>query len=138
MLLITKPVGEIMNSIFTLKTRPSAGQHIVRLSESIDALKMELPSEAGIFDRDTEDHLWALMIHLAHRLARTSQQVYDCNSNICRSHLYVLLHRQTFVQSSRDNGSKEGLIALEAASKISRIVEDILSRDLIQFLQMHW
>jgi hypothetical protein len=66
------------------------------------------------------------------------KQFHYCNPNNYRSHLYILLHRHTFVQTSRDSGSKEGLIAFEAASKISRIVEDILSRDLIQFVQMHW
>jgi hypothetical protein len=70
-LLITKTVGEIMNCVFSLKNRASAGQHIVRLSESVDALKKELPSETGICDSDSKKTLWTFLIHLAHRLALT-------------------------------------------------------------------
>jgi hypothetical protein len=60
-----------MNCVFSLKNGASAGEYIVRLSDSVDALKKELPSETGICDPGSKKNLWTFLIHLAHRLALT-------------------------------------------------------------------
>jgi len=42
------------------------------------------------------------------------------------------------MESKLGQGSTGGHIALQAACRVSRIVEDMLSQEIIQYGQMHW
>ena len=53
------------------------------------------------------------------------------------SHLQILIYRNSFLRYVHDNNSGDGRIALQAACQITRIVEDMLSQNMIQFGQMH-
>jgi hypothetical protein len=54
------------------------------------------------------------------------------------SHLQILVHRNSFLRYRSDDRNGEEQLALQAACRISRIVEDmIMSRNMIQFGQMH-
>jgi hypothetical protein len=53
------------------------------------------------------------------------------------SNLYVLLYRPIFLQPPSRSTSSEGNIALEAATKSTRILEDMLSQNLVQHGSVH-
>lgn len=53
------------------------------------------------------------------------------------SNLYVLLYRPIFLQPPSQSTSSEGNIALEAATKSTRILEDMLSQNLVQHGSVH-
>ncbi|KAF2655672.1 cutinase transcription factor 1 alpha [Lophiostoma macrostomum CBS 122681] len=75
---------------------------------------MELSSDAG----GTPD-LLASMLHL----------VYN--------NLLILLHRSSFINNVDDNGNVDGNVALQAAARNSRIMEDLLSDGKIKHAQIH-
>lgn len=53
------------------------------------------------------------------------------------SNLQILLHRRAYVRLQDPSDTLDGEIALQAASRITRIVEDMLSQDLLRFGQLH-
>lgn len=53
------------------------------------------------------------------------------------SYLHILLHRQAYTKSQTESNIFNGRPALQAACRVTRIVEDMLSQNLVQFGQMH-
>ncbi|KAJ5150838.1 uncharacterized protein N7482_010090 [Penicillium canariense] len=53
------------------------------------------------------------------------------------ANLYVLLYRPMFLQPASESISSEGNIALDAATKSTRILEDMLSQNLVQHGSVH-
>jgi hypothetical protein len=53
------------------------------------------------------------------------------------SNLYVLLYRPIFLQPPSESTSIEGNIALDAATRSTRILEDMLSENLVQHGPVH-
>ncbi|KAJ5358349.1 uncharacterized protein N7496_010762 [Penicillium cataractarum] len=53
------------------------------------------------------------------------------------ANLYLLLYRPIFLQPPSQSTSSEGNIALEAATKSTRILEDMLSQNLVQHGSVH-
>jgi hypothetical protein len=49
----------------------------------------------------------------------------------------MLLYRGAYMDPHNDRDSSDGELALAAARRVTRIVEDMLSQRLIQFGQMH-
>ncbi|KAH8693866.1 putative cutinase transcription factor 1 alpha [Talaromyces proteolyticus] len=58
--------------------------------------------------------------------------------NITHNYLYILLYRPSFLDSSSDEQKKkEGRMALQAACQCTRILEDMLSQNLIEHGMLH-
>lgn len=55
----------------------------------------------------------------------------------CFSNLYVLLYRPIFLQPPSEMTSFEGNMALDAATRSTRILEDMLSESLVQHGSVH-
>jgi hypothetical protein len=53
------------------------------------------------------------------------------------SHLQILVHRNSFLRYGSDDRNGDERSALQAACRITRIVEDMISHNMIQFGQMH-
>lgn len=53
------------------------------------------------------------------------------------SNLYILLYRSSFLQSPCDTTEADGQIALERASRSTRILEDMISHGLVQHGSLH-
>lgn len=53
------------------------------------------------------------------------------------SNLQILLHRRAYVRLQDKSDTIDGEVALQAASRITRIVEDMLSQNLLRFGQLH-
>lgn len=53
------------------------------------------------------------------------------------SNLYILLYRPMFLKPQSESASSEGSIALEAATRSTRILEDMLSENLVQHGSLH-
>ncbi|KAJ5494860.1 hypothetical protein N7463_010947 [Penicillium fimorum] len=53
------------------------------------------------------------------------------------NNLYILLYRPLFLQSPGQLVSPEGNVALEAATRSTRILEDMLSENLVQYGSVH-
>lgn len=51
------------------------------------------------------------------------------------SHIRILIHRHNFLRHGKDD--KNGQLAVAAASKISRIAEDMLAQGTLRYGQMH-
>lgn len=78
------------------------------------------------------------MLHMAYAYVITPPIVirFGSSTNIV-SNLYVLLYRPIFLQPPSQLTSSEGNIALEAATKSTRILEDMLSQNLVQHGSVH-
>jgi hypothetical protein len=53
------------------------------------------------------------------------------------SHLRILIHRNGFLRNQRARDDRDKQAATAAANQISRIAEDMLSQQTIQYGQMH-
>jgi hypothetical protein len=70
-------------------------------------------------DGDGQPNLLASMLHLAY------------------NNLLILLHRSSFINNEDGSGDVDGTVALQAAARNSRIVEDLLSDGNIKHAQIH-
>lgn len=55
--------------------------------------------------------------------------------NNVESHVRILIYRHSFLKHGKDN--PKGQLAVVAASKISRIAEDMLAQGTLRYGQMH-
>lgn len=66
-------------------------------------------------------------------LASVAEMITEANNR--DSHLKILLHRHNF--HGQDRGDNDGHVAVAAASRISRIAEDMLTHGTLRYGQMH-
>ncbi|EED20389.1 cutinase transcription factor 1 alpha, putative [Talaromyces stipitatus ATCC 10500] len=57
--------------------------------------------------------------------------------NITYHYLYILLYRPSYLDPSDEKNQKEGMLALQAACRCTRILEDMLSHNLIEHGIIH-
>ncbi|KAJ6130937.1 hypothetical protein N7523_001397 [Penicillium sp. IBT 18751x] len=99
--------------------------------------KLENPSRPLLHKRLSE---WESQLPAEMQLqASTSQRVMFLVGmlHMAYNNLYILLYRPIFLQKPSESTSIEGNIALDAAIKSTRILEDMLSANLVQHGPVH-
>ncbi|OBT82782.1 hypothetical protein VE02_09277 [Pseudogymnoascus sp. 03VT05] len=90
------------------------------LINSLEEWKAMLPDSMRSCQTESDsDCIWTYLLHLAY------------------NYLQILLHRHAYTQTQIKQNTSEGGPALQAACRVTRIVEDMLSQNLIQFAPMH-
>lgn len=69
------------------------------------------------------------LLHMTYKYAIEPSSWSERNGNMWHSNLYILLYRPLFL---RPHPVVNGHIALEAATRSTRIIEDMLSHNLVQ------
>jgi hypothetical protein len=123
-----------MNRLFA-PSRRSVGEKM-ELVEAVEVWRQDLPD--GVRDWKESDSIWIHLLHLAYKCVpvrnRADKAAILITSN---SHLKILVHRNALVQGELNIMSGDDQNAIDAACRITRIVEDMLYKDMIRFGQMH-
>ncbi|KAH6896678.1 N-terminal binuclear Zn cluster-containing/DNA binding domain-containing protein [Thelonectria olida] len=108
---IARILGRVIDVQFLPGRPPSTAEQVKELDRLLEAWKQGLP--------DVEDgnaSVWSHLLHLAY------------------NHVRILIHRHSFLKQNKDDS---GQIAVMAASRISRIAEDMLAQGTLRYGQMH-
>ncbi|KAI0456520.1 N-terminal binuclear Zn cluster-containing/DNA binding domain-containing protein [Xylaria acuta] len=113
---ISRLLGKIIDLHFTPGRTTGFTGEVENLSLALNNWKQSLPSNMRWEDDENAPSVWKYLLHLAY------------------NHLCILVHRNGFL---RHNTGTESDIVIRAASRISRIAEDMLSQEILQYGQMH-
>ncbi|KAH7113238.1 fungal-specific transcription factor domain-containing protein [Dendryphion nanum] len=83
---------------------------------------------------------WKQRLPTSMQLSNDGGETYNVQANMLHlayNNLLILLHRSSFVTPENNNEDADGNIALQAAARNSRIVEDMLSDDSMRHAQIH-
>ncbi|KAH8810925.1 putative cutinase transcription factor 1 alpha [Xylogone sp. PMI_703] len=116
-------LAQLLGKILATQFRPNRDRpnkdEIRKLVVSLEEWKAMLPDNMRSCEMENEtETIWTYLLHLGY------------------NYLHILLHRQAYTQSGAKNIA-DGRPALQAACRVTRIVEDMLSENLVQFGQMH-
>ncbi|KAI4642480.1 uncharacterized protein J4E78_010162 [Alternaria triticimaculans] len=112
-------LGRVVDAGY-LPGRDLAPEERVKLRNELYKWRQDLPSIMQLHsDAGDPPNFQASMLHLAY------------------NNLLILLHRTSFVVDENNNTSADGNVALQAAARNSRIVEDMLPDGNIGHAQMH-
>lgn len=115
---LTFSLGKIVDTAY-LPNRTMAPEERDRIREDLEQWKQNLPPAMQLSsDGGEPPSFQASMLHLAY------------------NNLLILLHRSAFI-SNEENNAEVATIALQAAARNSRIVEDLLPSGNIGHAQMH-
>ena len=116
---LSKMLGQIVHTGY-LPNKTLSSSHRSQMKEKLQRWKQRLPP-AMQPDSDMEEPptFHANMQHLAY------------------NNLLILLYRQEFMGSEDETAKSNGTIALHAAGRNTRIIEDMLSQGLLQHGQIH-
>lgn len=90
-----------------------------------------LPPEMKLGNQSSSSAIFLTgLLHMTYKYARA----ITCQETILTNHsnLYILLYRPLFLNPHADNDVAGGHVALEAATRSTRIIEDMLSHNLVQ------
>lgn len=110
-------LGKICLREFAPVDEPKTDAERSRLKEDLMSWEQELSHEMRA--SATPDSFWASMLHLAY------------------NNLYILLYRSAYLGAQEGSEQDLGNIALQAACRNTRIIEDVLSQDLVQHSNVH-
>ncbi|KAI1747971.1 hypothetical protein F4782DRAFT_543178 [Xylaria castorea] len=113
---ISRLLGKIIDLHFTPGRMTGITEEVENLSLALNNWKQSLPSNMRWEDDENAPSVWKCLLHLAY------------------NHLCILVHRNGFL---RHTTGTERDIVIRAASRISRIAEDMLSQEILQYGQMH-
>lgn len=111
-------LGEVVHRIY-LPNKRFTGADRLQMRDELLAWKGSLPACMQVGDDDlgaSGDGLHANMLHLAY------------------NNVFILLYRGCYVTGS---GGTDGQVALQAAARNSRIIEDVLPRGILRHAQIH-
>ncbi|KAI0470308.1 N-terminal binuclear Zn cluster-containing/DNA binding domain-containing protein [Xylaria cf. heliscus] len=111
---ISRLLGKIIDLHFTPGRTTGFNEEVENLSLALNNWKESLPTNMRW--EDDAPSVWKYLLHLAY------------------NHLCILVHRNGFLRHS--NGTERDIV-IRAASRISRIAEDMLSQEILQYGQMH-
>ncbi|KAN0122880.1 Fungal specific transcription factor domain containing protein [Hyaloscypha variabilis] len=112
---LARYLGKIVLREFSPVDAPKKDAERARLKDDLSIWESELSPEMSA--SATANSLWASMLHLAY------------------NNLYILLYRSAYLAESDDQSA--GNVALHAACRNTRIIEDVLSQDLVQHSNVH-
>ncbi|KAL2203574.1 hypothetical protein CC79DRAFT_1294587 [Sarocladium strictum] len=110
-------LGKVVDLHFAPGRKASTPEQLWAVDKSLWEWKDALPEEINRSVEDGTASVWGHLLHLAY------------------NHLRILIHRHNFVKQDPSNAS--GQIVVKAASKISRIAEDMLTQGTLRYGQMH-
>ncbi|KAJ4253785.1 hypothetical protein NW762_010179 [Fusarium torreyae] len=113
----TPAVGRVIDLHFAPGRKPSTPEQLREVDDALQNWKSSLPNEMNRGVEDGTASVWGYLLHLAY------------------NHLRILLYRHKFIK--QDQSDDAGHIAATAASKISRIAEDMLTQGTLRYGQMH-
>ncbi|KAF1816898.1 hypothetical protein P152DRAFT_3545 [Eremomyces bilateralis CBS 781.70] len=117
---LAKLLGKIITNQFTPGDSYLDKDERSRLSEALVLWKSELPENMRECNSESRPGMiWTYLLHLAY------------------NNLHIYLHRRAYVRPLNEGDTQAGQVALQAARRITRIVEDMLSQDLVRFGQLH-
>ncbi|KAJ9152021.1 Cutinase transcription factor 1 (Acyl-CoA dehydrogenase domain-containing protein) [Pleurostoma richardsiae] len=109
-------LGKVIDLHFVPRRPPSTPEAVYTLDAAVKAWEHSLPANMKDSFEDGTASIWSCLLQVAY------------------NHLRILIHRPAFLHSN-DDGAKQ--IALTAASRISRIAEDMLTYGSLRYGQMH-
>ncbi|KAF7562535.1 hypothetical protein G7046_g1588 [Stylonectria norvegica] len=111
---ILKILGRVIDVHFAPGRPPSTREQVQRLDRSLEIWKRSIPDQLA----DEVDHggasVWSHLLHLAY------------------NHLRILIHRHSFLRQGERDGTGQIHVAVAAASRISRIAEDMLAQGTLR------
>ncbi|RSM12422.1 hypothetical protein CEP52_002476 [Fusarium oligoseptatum] len=114
---IARILGRVVDVHFSPGRQPSTPEQIQDVGDALEDWRANLPEAMNRGVEDGTASVWAHLLHLAY------------------NHLRILIYRHKFLRHGQDEES--GQIAVAAASKISRIAEDMLAQGTLRYGQMH-
>ncbi|KAI1740067.1 hypothetical protein F4680DRAFT_448262 [Xylaria scruposa] len=108
---ISRLLGKIIDLHFTPGRTTGFTEEVENLSFALNNWKQSLPNNIRWEDDENAPSVWKYLLHLAY------------------NHLCILVHRNGFL---RHTSGTERDIVIRAASRISRIAEDMLSQEILQ------
>ncbi|KAI5458625.1 fungal-specific transcription factor domain-containing protein [Mariannaea sp. PMI_226] len=114
---IAKILGRVIDAHFLPGRPASTPEQVDELDQILDTWKKSLPDELERGIEDGNATVWTHLLHLAY------------------NHVRILIHRHSFLKQIKED--ENGRIAVAAASRISRIAEDMLSQGTLRYGQMH-
>ncbi|RGP68538.1 n-terminal binuclear zn cluster-containing dna binding domain-containing [Fusarium sporotrichioides] len=110
-------LGRIVDLHFAPGRQASTPEQLRAVDDALQAWKEGLPEEMNRGVEDGTASVWGYLLHLAY------------------NHLRILTHRHNFIK--QDGSDNSGQIVVAAATKISRIAEDMLAQGTLRYGQMH-
>lgn len=90
-----------------------------------------LPAEMKLGNQSSSSAIFLTgLLHMTYKYAYAKNHSNGSADN--HSNLYILLYRPLFLNPQADNDGAGGHLALEAATRSTRIIEDMLSHNLVQ------
>ncbi|KAH6984549.1 fungal-specific transcription factor domain-containing protein [Ilyonectria sp. MPI-CAGE-AT-0026] len=114
---IARILGQVIDVHFSPGRPPSTLEQVRNLDQTLETWKQSLPDELGRGVDDGNASVWSHLLHLAY------------------NHIRILIHRHSFLKQKKEDDN--GQIAVAAASRISRIAEDMLAQGTLRYGQMH-
>ncbi|KAL6918453.1 hypothetical protein FSST1_009948 [Fusarium sambucinum] len=114
---LARILGQVIDLHFAPGKQACTPEQLREVDDTLQKWKASLPKQ---MDRGVEDgtaSVWGHLLHLAY------------------NHVRILIYRHKFVK--QDHSDDTGHIAATAASKISRIAEDMLIQGTLRYGQMH-
>ncbi|KAH8696232.1 fungal-specific transcription factor domain-containing protein [Talaromyces proteolyticus] len=87
--------------------------------------------------QDLEEWKGTLPDNMQRGVGEGNSSVWSSLLNLAYNHLRILIHRNGFLRNPRGQDDRDKQAATAAANQISRIAEDMLSQQTIQYGQMH-
>ncbi|KPM42929.1 hypothetical protein AK830_g3594 [Neonectria ditissima] len=114
---IARILGQVIDVHFSPGRPSSTPAQVRELDHVLESWKQSLPDELGRGAEDGNASVWSHLLQLAY------------------NHVRILIHRHSFLKQVKEDDN--GQIAVAAASRISRIAEDMLAQGTLRYGQMH-
>ncbi|KAH7159612.1 N-terminal binuclear Zn cluster-containing/DNA binding domain-containing protein [Dactylonectria estremocensis] len=114
---IARILGQVIDVHFSPGRPQSTLAQVHNLDQTLESWKQSLPDELSRGVDDGNASVWSHLLHLAY------------------NHIRILIHRHSFLKQNKEDD--DGQIAVAAASRISRIAEDMLAQGTLRYGQMH-
>ena len=117
---LVKLMGEIVTTEFRRLNKHTSNSERSKLRDRLVQWEYELPPEmTSLSSFGSSSNFFASLLHTYHYNA------------------YVLLYRSEYVQSGRHLEDQDGQVALQAAGRITNIAEELLSQNMIPYVNTH-
>lgn len=108
-----------------------------KLKARLVQFESELPPELKLSQAlENGTMYFAGIVNITYKLVVVIIVLARANRSCC-SYLYILLYRPSYLDPSDEKKQKEGRLALQAACQCTRILEDMLSQNLIEHGILH-